>query len=99
MSDESGNNVLFINSGAFICAFSVQWDGGESQRTPELQNGQSFTLDLTKNKIPENKSCWARAYIVAGPNHDSGRNFNYVGKNRNTIEYTITGSVFKPSFN
>jgi hypothetical protein len=91
------NRVHFFNNGGFVCNFSVQWDGGESLRTPELSNQQSAEIDLTTlTNLKPNTVCWVRAYIVAGVNHDSGRNFTY--DSNTTVEYTLSGTTINPSF-
>jgi hypothetical protein len=98
MPNYAGNNVKFYNNGGFACSFSVQWDGGQTDRTGTVLANQSSGIDMTNYVIPENTSCWARAYINGGRNHDSGRNFNFVRANKDTVEYTITGGVATPSF-
>ena len=98
MANSAGNNVKFYNDGAFTSAFSIQWNGGQTDRTEPVVADQTTSLDLTQYNIPEGMSCWARAYIYGGPNHDFGRNFNYARNNASTVEYTITGGVDTPSF-
>ena len=99
LADQVAFTVQFTNNGAFVCSFNIQWDGGETDRTEELQAGQSAFMDLRPyhKQIVHGTSCWARAYIVLGPNHDSGRNFTF-GPADEPVEYTISGSVFDPSF-
>ncbi len=97
MADADANSVIFHNKGGFDCQFSVQWDGGQTGRTDTMSSGQTTTIDLTRYVIPSGQSCWARCYVMGGPNHDSGRNFNYVST-AGTVEYTITGGVDNPSF-
>ncbi len=41
-------------------------------------------------------SCWVRAYIHMGPNHDSGANFLFYPAS--TVRYRIGGTTIKPSF-
>ncbi len=92
------NQVAFHNGGAFSTSFSVQWNGGQTGRTNVVASGDTINLDLTAIAIPENTSCWARAYIIGGPNHDSGDNFNYSSTDDSTAIYTITGGTLNPSF-
>ena len=100
MTDVSANSVVFHNQGGFDCSFSVQWNGGQTGRTPTLSIDQTYTLDLTRySNIPVGTSCWARCYVDGGPNHDSGRNFNFSGATTGSVEYTISGGVDNPSFN
>jgi hypothetical protein len=87
------NQAMFINDGAFECQFSVQWQGGQSDRVPA-----NLHLDLTLLNIPEGTSCWARGYIAAGPNHDSSDNFNYSAADKEVAVYTITGTTIEQSF-
>lgn len=99
MADQVASKVIFYNNGGFECNFSVQWDGGETNRTSETYNLQSATIDLNQvTNIPEGASCCARAYIAAGVNHNSGRNFTYSKSSTDTVEYTITGTTLNPSF-
>src|SRR5262249_13881527 len=71
MTDASASSVIFHNQGGFDCNFSVQWDGGETDRTNILSIGQTTTLDLkVYQHIPNGQSCWARCYVFGGPNHD-----------------------------
>jgi len=98
MTDASASSVIFHNQGGFDCNFSVQWDGGETDRTNILSIGQTTTLDLkVYQHIPNGQSCWARCYVFGGPNHDSGRNFNY-SHDAGSVEYTISGGTLNPSF-
>lgn len=92
------NQVTFHNGGAFSTSFSVQWNGGQTGRTGVIASGDTITVDLTAIRIPANESCWARAYIIGGPNHDSGDNFNYSASDGSTAIYTITGGTLTPSF-
>lgn len=89
--------VKFIQNGGFVSDFSIQWNGGESGRTGFLSEGQSATVDTENLKIPDGESCWARAYIVAGPNHDSGDNFTF-HEGAGNVTYTLAGSTSNPSF-
>jgi hypothetical protein len=89
--------VLFNNNGGFDTSFSVQWNGGQTDRTPVITAGTSTTIDMSKYNVPNGASCWARAYIVAGPNHDSGDNFNY-NPNGSQVTYSIDGATVNPSF-
>ena len=45
MTDASASSVIFHNQGGFDCNFSVQWDGGETDRTNILSIGQTTTLE------------------------------------------------------
>jgi hypothetical protein len=92
------NNVIFHNNGGFATSFSIQWDGGESGRTEMTTNGDTISMDLTVLTIPDGTSCWARAYIQGGPNHDSGDNFTYAAADTSTAVYTISGTTLNPSF-
>jgi hypothetical protein len=99
MSDASAGTVIFHNQGGFDCSFSIQWDGGETGRTEILSIGQTTTLDLRRYaNLSPGTSCWARGYVYGGPNHDSGRNFNY-DPNGGSVDYTISGGTLNPSFN
>lgn len=92
------DNVIFNNSAGFDTAFSVQWDGGQTLRTDVLSLGQTTTMDMTTGPHPsDGTSCWVRAYVNGGPNHDSGRNFDY-SSDGSTVQYTISGTTLNPSF-
>jgi hypothetical protein len=99
MTDQVAWEVQFTNHGEFVCRFNIQWDGGETDRTEELSAGQSAFVDLKPyhKQIIHGTSCWARAFIVLGPNHDSGRNFTF-GPGDVPVEYTISGTTFSPRF-
>lgn len=88
-------NVTFVNSMAADASFSVQWDGGQSPRTGVLMAGQNASIDMAGISAPAGTSCWARAYVQGGPNHDSGDNFSQGGNN---VTYILTGGVDNPSF-
>ncbi|HYH08512.1 MAG TPA: hypothetical protein VEK11_15760 [Thermoanaerobaculia bacterium] len=92
------NQVIFHNNAGFATSFSIQWNGGETGRTEMTTKGDTITLDLTRISIPEGTSCWARAYVQGGPNHDSGDNFNYSRADTSTAVYTISGGTLNPSF-
>jgi hypothetical protein len=79
-----------------LSSFAVEWDGGETART-EIIGNTTATIDLSTYNIPDGKSCWARAYVQLGPNHDSGSNFTY-HPNGNSVTYTLTGTVDSTSF-
>ena len=87
--------VTFINSCAADSSFAVEWEGGESGRTSVLMAGQSTSVDTSKTTAPAGISCWARAYLQGGGNHDSGDNFNNGDPN---VTYDLTGTLFNPSF-
>lgn len=87
--------VTFINNAGFDSSFSVQWGGGESGRTAVLALGQTASIDMNDTSAPPGTSCWARAYVQGGPNHDSGSNFN---NGVPTVTYRITGTTLDPSF-
>lgn len=89
--------VTFQNEGAFVASFSVQWNGGESGRTPVVRFGETTAIDMANFPPPGGPgvSCWARAHIQGGPNHDSADNFNPDGGN---VEYVIKGTILSPSF-
>jgi hypothetical protein len=96
--DQNADNVVFNNSAGFDCSFSIQWSGGQTGRTGMTALGQTVTMQMSDGpKPPSGTSCWARAYVQGGPNHDSGRNFNYV-PNAGTVQYTISGGTLTPSF-
>ena len=92
------NQVIFHNNAGFATSYSIQWNGGETGRTEMTTNGKTITMDLTRISIPEGTSCWARAYVQGGPNHDSGDNFNYSRGDTSTAVYTISGGTLNPSF-
>ena len=89
--------VQFYNEGYFVCSFSIQWNGGQSERTNEVEQGDNATIDTTNLGIPDGTSCWARAYIVDGSNHDSSENFTFHA-DAPEVQYTITGTTSDPSF-
>jgi hypothetical protein len=89
--------VRFTNE-LMASAFAVEWDGGETDRTPVEGPGGTAEMDLDKYTIPPGTSCWARAYVVAGPNHDSGDNFNYAPGPGPVPHYLLGGSEGSPSF-
>lgn len=92
--------LKIINDSGFSASFSGQWEGGETDRTMVVggEVGAAAYIDLTKYSIPLGTSCWVRAYVQEGPNHDSGDNFTY-NANGMTAVYRITGSTLNPSFN
>jgi hypothetical protein len=90
--------VRFTNQGEFVTSFAVEWNGGETDRTPEQAGGTTATIDLDKYQIAPGTSCWARAYIVAGVNHDSQDNFNYNPGPQAIPHYTIYGGASTPHF-
>jgi hypothetical protein len=92
------NQVIFHNNAAFDTSFSIQWNGGQTGRTEMTSGGNTISLDLTRISIPEGATCWARAYVQGGPNHDSGDNFNYSRADTSTAVYTISGATLTPSF-
>ena len=87
--------VTFINNAAADSSFAVEWNGGESGRTVVLAANGSATIDMGNTSAPSGTSCWARAYVQGGPNHDSGQNFN-VGSD--DVTYRLTGGVDNVSF-
>ena len=89
--------ITFNNQSATVASFSIQWNGGETLRSGELATGQSYTFNGALLNIPLGTSCWGRAYIEAGPNHDSGDNFIFTN-DESTVTYTLTGTTFGPSF-
>ena len=88
--------VYFNNNGEFSCRFSVKWGGGETQQTGTVNAGGSAQIDLSSYPdIPSSASCWAKAYIDDGVDHESGDNFAYGTSN---VTYTISGGSQTPSF-
>ena len=87
--------VTFVNTCGADSSFSVQWDGGQSGRTAVLPVDQHASIDMSNTSAPVGQSCWARAYVQGGPNHDSGDNFNNGGSD---VTYTLSGTVDAPSF-
>ena len=87
--------VSFVNNCAAVSSFAVKWNGGESSRTTVLMSGQNASIEMSDTSAPAGISCWARAYIQGGPNHDSGDNFTNGGPN---LTYILSGSVDSPSF-
>ena len=88
--------VFFNNNAAFSCRFSVQWNGGQSGETELTYAGDSVSIDLDPFATAIGTgSCWGRAYIVDGVNHDSGNNFTLSAGN---VTYTISGGADTPSF-
>ncbi|MEO7592981.1 MAG: DUF1842 domain-containing protein [Byssovorax sp.] len=92
--------IVFQNHAAADSSFSVQWNGGETGRTPVISAGQSVALNMSSSSYstPDGTSCWARAYVQGGPNHDSGENFTYSTSSNAVVVYTLTGGVDTPSF-
>lgn len=92
--------VEFHNRAGFASSFRVEWDGGECppDRTEVITAGGVAKVDLREYGVPEGTSCWARAYVQGGPNHDSGDNFNYGEDDSSTASYSITGTTLNPSF-
>jgi len=78
--------------------FSVQWDGGESDRTSLASFNVEVSIDMDSmiNPPPLGTSCWARAYLKFGPNHDSSQNFTF--EHGGGVLYTLTGTLDTPSF-
>ncbi|RON06247.1 hypothetical protein [Pseudomonas brassicacearum] len=90
--------VEFHNRAGFASSFSVQWDGGETNRTNVITAGGVEKINLRTCGVPEGTSCWARAYVQGGPNHDSGDNFDYREGDSSIASYSITGTTLNPSF-
>ena len=92
--------IVFQNHSGADSSFAVEWNGGQTGRTPVISAGQSTTLDMSSDSYstPDGTSCWARAYVQAGPNHDSGDNFTYRTNSTGVVVYTLTGGVDNPSF-
>ncbi|HEX8075287.1 MAG TPA: VCBS repeat-containing protein [Thermoleophilaceae bacterium] len=94
--------VKFVNKFSGLCRFSVQWNGGQTDKTRLLRAfnaGQQHEvgippdteeIDLSSYGIPTGQSCWARAYAVTV--HDSGSNFNYDPRSTQTPCYTLSDS-------
>ncbi len=85
------------NGAAFACDFSIQWNGGESDRSNRLLAGMTNTLDIPPAAIAAGASCWLRAYVVGGGTHDSGDNF--VAGTNHFVQYEIKGTTGTPSWN
>ena len=100
MGDQVASYAVLTNMGGFVTQFSIVWDGGETDRSDKLALGESVTIDLKPyhKQVHRGMSCCARAYIVDGPNHNSGRNFTFDVTQEEPVEYTITGTIFDPSF-
>lgn len=92
------HSVEFHNRAGFASSFSIQWDGGETPRTEVITAGGVAKQDLRELGVPEGVSCWARAYVQGGPNHDSGDNFDYRNADSSIASYSITGTTLNPSF-
>jgi hypothetical protein len=88
--------VNFANNAHCVSSFAVEWNGGESDRTKEIGEGETATIDLSKYVLADGTPCWARAYIVLGPNHDSGDNFDK--QDTGTAYYELKGSAAFPRF-
>jgi hypothetical protein len=90
--------VNFANNGHVVSSFAVEWNGGETDRTKEISEGQTASIDLSRYAavLPNGTSCWARAYPVAAPNHDSGDNFNV--QSGGTAYYELRGSAVRLYF-
>ena len=93
--------VHFNNNGAFECQFSVQWDGGETSRSSMVgmgnPNGGTDISMPGNGNPPDGTSCFARAYIVDGPNHDSRDAFIYHA-DAATVTYSVSGTTYTSSF-
>jgi|GEM_PF-5146695 len=96
----SGDGIMSVrihNLGGFISSFSVLWPGGESEESRKVDgNYGTVTINLTRRMLTPGTSCCVRAHIVGGPNHDSGRNFDY--RPGSFVEYTIKGTTLNSSF-
>ncbi|MDX6696963.1 MAG: hypothetical protein QOE65_360 [Solirubrobacteraceae bacterium] len=91
--------VNFKNSAHCVSSFALEWNGGETDRTKEVKEGDTATIDLSNYaKLADGTSCWARAYVVAGTNHDSEDNFNYDLHSQLTAYYELVGSAAHPRF-
>ena len=84
--------VNFTNDAMVQSSFSIQWNGGETDRTAVTSKGDTGSIDTSLYNIPNNASCWARAYVIAGPNHDSGGNFTFQPDGA-TVTYILTGNL------
>ena len=95
-----GDGIMEIrlhNSGGFNASFSVLWPGGESEESKKVDaNYGTVTIKLTPQMLTPGTSCWVRAHIDGGPNHDSQRNFNY--RPNSFVEYTIRGTTLNSYF-
>ena len=90
--------IEFVNQCAADASFGVEFGGQSSGRTAVLHVGQSATMDISNIGITDGQSCWARAYVQAGPNHDSRDNFAFHTGSSQVVVYTLTGTVDTPSF-
>lgn len=89
--------INFENHAEVVTSFSIQWNGGETGRTGEVSAGMSSSIDTSSFNIPDGASCWARAFIEAGPNHDSGDNFTFHAE-ADEVTYKLWGGTYNPSF-
>lgn len=98
--------VRFCNAGSYDASYSVQWDGGETDRTRVVQEsgpGPDMTASIDLSAYANvGSSCWARAYIVGGKNHDSESNFSFPITPPNpslpVMGITSTGGAPDPGF-
>jgi hypothetical protein len=81
----------FTNNSQTVSSFAVEWNGGQTNRTGQISETESASLDLSAYAaiLPLGTSCWARAYPVLAPNHDSRDNFNV--QTSGTASYEMVG--------
>lgn len=93
-----GNTVVLHNRGAFNCMFTVKWSDGESPKTSTAMVLQTKYIYMDDLKIPNGTSCWVKAYIQNGTDHESERNFTTSDARVPDVSYTITGTTHSSSF-
>ena len=97
ISGDGGMEVRLHNLGGFNTAFSVRWSGGASEVSQRVSgNYGTIKIKLTPQMLTPGTPCWVRAHIQGGPDHNSGRNFDY--RPGSFVEYTVRGTTLNPSF-
>lgn len=98
--------VRIQNGGAYEASYSIQWNGGETDRTrvvpSQAPGGSMMTASIDLGAYANVGSpCWARMYVVAGPNKDSG-SFPFPidppGPFQTVIGYTSEGGAQTPDW-
>jgi len=97
-NDLSAGSVYLQNNGGFVAKFAVLTPQGLTPWSAPQAIGQGCWVDFA-GMVNPGDSCCAAADILGGPSdHNSGNNFNY-DPNGGPIQYTITDTIFNPSWN
>ena len=72
--------------------FKVMWDGGATEFSPQYNNGDIHSFDLTKYPIPEGAEVYPHIHVLLGKNVD-GEKVIYKKNAGNQADYHVSGST------